>query len=53
MYLIFTTGVLLWGLYGYLRDDWVIVAANAITAVLCLAILAMKLRNDVFGKISR
>jgi MtN3 and saliva related transmembrane protein len=53
MYLIFTIGVLLWGLYGYLRDDWVIVAANAITAVLCLAILAMKLRNDVFGKLSR
>jgi MtN3 and saliva related transmembrane protein len=53
MYLIFTTGVLLWGLYGYLRNDWVIVAANAITAVLCLAILGMKLRNDVFGKISR
>ena len=40
-------------MYGYLRDDWVIVAANAITAVLCLAILAMKLRNDVFGKLSR
>jgi MtN3 and saliva related transmembrane protein len=53
MYLIFTTGVLLWGLYGYLRTDWVIVTANAITAVLCLAILIMKLRNDVFGKINR
>ena len=53
MYLIFTTGVLLWGLYGYLRNDWVIVAANGITAVLCLAILIMKLRNDVFGKINR
>jgi hypothetical protein len=25
----------------------------AITAVLCLAILIMKLRNDVFGKINR
>lgn len=53
MYLIFTTGVLLWGWYGFLRHDWVIIAANAITAVLCLAILIMKLRNDVFGKISR
>lgn len=53
MYLIFTTGVLLWGVYGYLRADWVIVAANAITAVLCLAILIMKLRNDVFGKLNR
>jgi MtN3 and saliva related transmembrane protein len=53
MYLIFTTGVLLWGLYGYLRGDWVIVTANAITAVLCLAILVMKLRNDVFGNVNR
>lgn len=48
MYVIFTTGVVLWGAYGYLRDDWVIVVANAITAVLCLAILIVKLRNDVF-----
>ena len=49
MYVIFTSGVVLWGAYGYLRDDWVIVVANAITAVLCLAILVVKLRNDVFG----
>lgn len=49
MYLIFTAGVVLWGVYGWLRGDWVIVTANAVTAVLCLAILVMKLRNDVFG----
>jgi MtN3 and saliva related transmembrane protein len=48
MYVIFTSGVLLWAAYGYLRGDWVIVAANVITAVLCLAILVVKLRNDVF-----
>jgi MtN3 and saliva related transmembrane protein len=53
MYVIFTIGVVLWGVYGYLREDWVIIAANAITAVLCLAILVMKLRNDVLGRISR
>ena len=53
MYLIFTTGVLLWGFYGYLREDWVIVTANAVTAILCVAILIMKLRNDVFGNVSR
>jgi MtN3 and saliva related transmembrane protein len=53
MYLIFTTGVLLWGVYGYLRGDWLIIAANSINAVLCTAILIMKLRNDVFGKVSR
>ncbi len=53
MYLIFTTGVLLWALYGYLRGDWVIVTANVVTAILCLAILTMKLRNDVFRGVSR
>lgn len=53
MYVIFTTGVVLWGVYGYLRGDWVIVTANAITAVLCMAILVMKLRNDVLGRVSR
>jgi MtN3 and saliva related transmembrane protein len=53
MYLIFTAGVLLWGTYGYLRGDWVIVAANAVTAVLCMAILVMKLRNDVFRSVNR
>jgi MtN3 and saliva related transmembrane protein len=53
MYLIFSTGVVLWGVYGYLRADWLIVAANAITAVLCVAILIMKLRNDVFGRVSQ
>jgi MtN3 and saliva related transmembrane protein len=53
MYVIFTTGVVMWGVYGYLRADWVIVVANAIVAVLCMAILVMKLRNDVFGRVSR
>ena len=53
MYVIFTIGVVLWGIYGYLRDDWVIVAANGIVALLCLAILVMKLRNDVFGRVNR
>jgi MtN3 and saliva related transmembrane protein len=47
MYVIFTSGVVLWAAYGYLRSDWVIVTANVITAVLCLAILVIKLRNDV------
>jgi MtN3 and saliva related transmembrane protein len=53
MYVIFTTGVMLWGIYGYLRTDWLIVAANEINAVLCLTILVVKLRNDVFGRVSR
>ena len=44
MYSVFTVGVALWLLYGLLLQAWPIVLANAITLVLALAILAMKLR---------
>jgi MtN3 and saliva related transmembrane protein len=49
MYVIFTLGVALWGVYGWLRNDWVIIGANLITGLLSLAILLTKLHNDVFG----
>jgi MtN3 and saliva related transmembrane protein len=49
MYVIFTTGVMLWGIYGYLRTDWLIITANAINTVLCMTILVIKVRNDVVG----
>jgi len=49
MYVIFTAGVILWGIYGWLRGDWVIVTANVVTAGLAIAILVTKLRYDVFG----
>lgn len=44
MYLVFTLGIALWLLYGWLRGAWPIVAANAVTLALAAAILAMKLR---------
>lgn len=44
MYSVFTTGVALWLLYGLLLGAWPIVAANAITLALAVAILVMKLR---------
>lgn len=47
MYSAFTTGVALWLAYGLLRQAWPVVAANAVTLVLALAILIMKLR---FGR---
>jgi MtN3 and saliva related transmembrane protein len=50
MYLIFTTGSCLWCVYGYVRHEQVIVIANSITASLCLLILIVKMRNDVFGR---
>ena len=49
MYVNFTLGVALWGLYGWLRRDWAIVVANVITGALCLAILIAKIRNDLFA----
>ena len=47
MYSVFTAGVALWLVYGLLLGAWPIVVANAITLLLALAILGMKL---VYGK---
>lgn len=49
MYIIFTIGVGLWLMYGVLRNDWALIAANAITVMLSLTILITKLRYDIFG----
>ena len=45
MYSCFTVGVALWLAYGVVLGAWPIVAANAITLALALAILLMKLRG--------
>lgn len=44
MFFIFSIGVLLWLVYGILIGATPIVVANAITLVLAVAILAMKIR---------
>ena len=44
MYCLFATGVLLWLVYGLAIGSWPITVANAITLVLAIAILAMRLR---------
>ena len=44
MYSVFACGVALWLVYGLLLAAWPIVAANAVTLGLSLAILGMKLR---------
>lgn len=44
MYSVFTVGVALWLVYGWLLGELPIVVANAITLSLALAILVMKLR---------
>lgn len=45
MYLVFTLGVLLWLVYGLVIGAWPVVAANAITLLLALFILAMKVKH--------
>jgi MtN3 and saliva related transmembrane protein len=49
MYVIFTIGACLWSVYGYSRRDMAIIAANSVTAMLCLVILVAKLRDDRLG----
>lgn len=44
MYSVFTLGVALWLAYGWLLQAWPVVVANAITLVLAMSILMMKLR---------
>ncbi len=50
MYSIFTGGVALWLVYGVLKQDWAVAAANLVTLALAAVILYNKLRNDVFGR---
>ena len=45
MYVLFTSGVALWGVYGLLTMQWAIILANGVTLVLAALILAMKVRD--------
>lgn len=50
MYASFTVGVALWLAYGVVLGAWPIVVANAITLMLALSILLMKLRGGQTGE---
>ena len=43
--LIFATGILLWLIYGVALGNWPLIAANAISMIFTLVIIAMKLRH--------
>lgn len=43
MYLIFTSGVILWLIYGILKEDIPIIAANVVTLSLTLILLYFKI----------
>jgi MtN3 and saliva related transmembrane protein len=44
MYIIFTTGVVLWLAYGLMIHSWPIIIGNIVTVVLASCVLAMKLK---------
>ena len=45
MLLLLACGLALWIAYGFLRSDWVIIAANGVSLTLLACILYFKLRN--------
>jgi MtN3 and saliva related transmembrane protein len=45
-FLLFSVGVFLWGLYGLYIDSKPVIASNAVTLVLSVSILILKLRYD-------
>lgn len=47
MYAIFTAGVLLWLIYGFLRKDSAIVVANLVTFTLAATVLGLKIKHDL------
>lgn len=44
MYSLFTLGVALWLIYGVIQRSWPLVGANALTLILALTVLLMRLR---------
>jgi MtN3 and saliva related transmembrane protein len=44
MYSVFTLGVALWLVYGWMAGAWPIVLANAVTLALATVILTLKIR---------
>ncbi len=50
MYIIFTLGLILWLIYGLIKNDWALIVSNAVTVTLAALILMTKLRYDVFDE---
>jgi len=53
MYLLFSTGTLLWLIFGILSSNMPIIVANAITLVFAVIILFYKVRNQKQGNINK
>ncbi|MEE9353949.1 MAG: hypothetical protein V3U75_00005 [Methylococcaceae bacterium] len=50
MYSLFTLGVLLWLVYGVFISNNAIIFSNAVTFVLAVSILSVKIYNTVYKK---
>ena len=50
MFLILSTGIALWVVYGILQGDAVIILANSVSLAFLAAILFFKIRNAVQGR---
>lgn len=50
MYIAFTAGVILWLIYGILKQDFAIISANAVTLCFAICILSIKIKSDVLDK---
>ena len=46
MLAVLTLGLSLWIVYGFIRGDWVIIAANSVGASLSGLVLAFKIRDS-------
>jgi MtN3 and saliva related transmembrane protein len=50
MYSLFTSGVLMWLVYGLYVKDIPIIVANSITLILAVTILALKIKYSIMTK---
>jgi MtN3 and saliva related transmembrane protein len=53
MLIALTSGLALWIIYGALKGDWVIIAANSVGATLSGSVLAFKIRDVWSGATKR
>lgn len=44
-YSVLLLGLVLWVVYGFLRDDWPIIISNGISAFICATVLFLKLTS--------
>ena len=44
MFIILSTGIFLWLIYGLLVHSWPVILANVVTLIIALAILSLKLK---------